>query len=794
MTDNIRNRMNKTNKVLINLYSPTSHRGDCVQIKKFLVMVLFTFLSFTFAQVVEAIEISGTVIIKGERKALSGAVVFLEGDDDISTTTDENGKFTLFVEADGEYKISAFAMGYQKTAPLTLSITGVKVSPEVITIYILHDKHTLHEVVVKADRNPDRVSKTVITGKTLESIPGTGGDPLKAIQAFPGVTSGNDAGGAPAIRGSGPSDNMYYVDFFPVGFLFHLGGIVSVFNADLVDDFNLFAAAHGPEFGDVVGGVLDVKLREPRTDRFATKLQMSLYESDFIAEGPIDENKSFYVSARRSYFDLIIPVDLLANDDAEIITFPQYSDYQMKYIWKLSEINSLSVEANGAADEMEVFLKPGTEIAEKQPDMVGKLGFTSAWSGFGAILTTRVSSNMTNTAGLHYYGDKGEYMITTMANVDFSNANYTLKDQLKWKAAEGHDILLGFEATYVEWDINAEAKFEAPNQFIADIDIYTAETKSFNESPNYTKTALYAKDRWKIADRITVIPGARLTDDSVPEKTIAEPKLGIEYDLSEKTLITAGWGRYHQAPQWNDFFPEFGNPDLKFIYGEHNVTGIEHKFADVLSIKTEVYYKTYSDIIVPDPDTNPATTKNLLNGGSGSSTGIEMLLKKDGAKNGNGWLSVSWSESKRKNDLTGQEIDFAYDQPLIVNMVCSHELKSGWVVGARWRYQSGSPYTPVVGTCTYADDGEDCTVADDDRYIPVYGDINSERLPDYHRLDIRFDRDKVYDTWKFGYFIEFVNVYARQNVGGYEYNTDYTEKTAVGQTPFMPGFGVKAEF
>jgi outer membrane receptor protein involved in Fe transport len=765
-----------------------------VRRKIFIVPTLFTLLSLFFAPVGEANEISGTVFIKGERKPLPGAVVFIESDDDISATTDEKGRFTLFVEGDGEYKISAFAMGYKKAAPVTASITGEKVSPEKITIYLLPEKHVLHEIVVRADRNPDRVSKTVITGKTLESIPGTGGDPLRAIQALPGVTSGSDVSGNPAIRGSSPWDNMYYVDFFPVGYLFHMGGIVSVFNADLVDDFNLFAAAHGPEFGDALGGILDVKLREPRKDRFGTKLQMSLYESDFIAEGPLNENQSFYVSARRSYFDLIIPASMFSNEDAEIITFPQYYDYQTKYVWKLDERNSLMFQANGAQDKMEVYIKPESEFAEQEPDIVGKFGLTNSWSGAGATLTTRLSANMTNIAGFHFQNDITDMELGQIANVDATFKRYLLKDNLKWSPSENHELLLGLEAWYSEFDMTIGAKFQPSNQFLTEQDFHTAEMKSYSDMVVLREYVFYMKERWKIADRLTVIPGLRVTDDSLPDETIAEPKLGIEYDLTDSTLITAGWGRYHQSPGGTDLIPEFGNPDLNFIKGEHVVTGIEKKFADVWSIKSEIYYKTYSDIIVPDTDTNPLTTKIFLNGGSGIATGIEMLLKKDGAENRNGWVSASWSESKRTNDLTGQEIDFGYDQPLILNLVYSYELKSGWIVGARWRFQSGQPYTPVVGSCTYAVEGLDCTTADDERVRPIYGEINSERLPDYHRLDIRFDRDKVYDRWKFGYFIEIVNVYARQNVNGYQYNEDYTEKEPVGQMPFLPGFGIKAEF
>ena len=74
---------------------------------------------------------------------------------------------------------------------------------------------------------------------------------------------------------------------------------------------------------------------------------------------------------------------------------------------------------------------------------------------------------------------------------------------------------------------------------------------------------------------------------------------------------------------------------------------------------------------------------------------------------------------------------------------------------------------------------------------PVYGPINSDRLPSYHRLDLRAERT-VSPT--FSYYVEMINAYNRKNVSGYTYSTDYSSRKPQTQLPMMLSVGIKAGF
>ncbi len=108
-----------------------------------------------------------------------------------------------------------------------------------------------------------------------------------------------------------------------------------------------------------------------------------------------------------------------------------------------------------------------------------------------------------------------------------------------------------------------------------------------------------------------------------------------------------------------------------------------------------------------------------------------------------------------------------------------------WEAGLKWRYSSGLPDTPVLGTVYDSANNQ---------YLPVYGAVNSVRLPDYQRLDISTSFTTLYDTWQWRVFLEILNVYDHDNVLGWDYNFDYTVRKEVKQLPLFPYLGLEAKF
>src|SRR5450830_1114733 len=134
-------------------------------------LILTTMLLLTTFATTHAADplltLHGKVYEKGSRRPLDGVTIFVPGNDALMATTEQDGSFTLVVAAPGEYALAAAAVGYVKPAPLRATVEKDTGSASV-TIY-LEPVYTMNEVVVQAERNLDRIAKTVITGKELAS-------------------------------------------------------------------------------------------------------------------------------------------------------------------------------------------------------------------------------------------------------------------------------------------------------------------------------------------------------------------------------------------------------------------------------------------------------------------------------------------------------------------------------------------------------------------------------------------------------------------------------------------------
>jgi hypothetical protein len=631
-------------------------------------------------------------------------------------------------------------------------------------------------VVITGQRNPDRVGKTTLQGEELRQVPGSAGDPLRALQSLPGVTVSDDGSAAPAIRGSRPQDNAYYVDGLPVGYLFHAGDTVSVIHADLVRRFDLYSAAFGPQYADVTGAVLDVALRNPRQDRIAETINVGFTGAEFLVEGPLSERQSFYFAGRRSFFDLLVK-SVKNNDNGTTIEVPRYSDYQGKYLWRLNDRNTVTVHLDGAADHLAMDVPADSVVAVQQPKLAGSTSFDTSYDTQAVSWDSDVDTDTGNTVAIGHTRSQDRTVVgaagnvTTDANVDF------LREQFRFKPAAAHDVLLGGEYSAARVDLNLDIIDPLCTEFNPQCDLTTLPHRQLAEPLRVNAGAFFAKDRWQVLEPLTLVGGLRRSHEDYLHRSYTEPRFGAEWTLTPTTLITAGWGRYNQFPAWPQVLPVFGNPNLTHIRADHSVLGLTRTLADGWSWKTEIYYKKFDGFVVDD-------NLNYVNGGSGNARGLELLLRKEATSRFYGWFSLSLANSRRRNDRTGVDFPFEFDQPVIANLVGNYRISDEWLLGAKWTFHSGNLDTPILGTSV-------TPPLADGRPRPLYGAIDSERMPAYHRLDLRLER-KVSPSFK--WYLDLINAYNHKNVAAYQYTADYTQRKPIYQLPWLPSAGIEAKF
>ncbi|MBI3815332.1 MAG: TonB-dependent receptor [Nitrospinae bacterium] len=738
-------------------------------------LIAAIFLFNTTTSGAEEYTIKGRVWEMGERSPVEGANVVIEGTE-VYAITDKDGSFEILGLAPGKYKIMAVAMGYEKGEALDVVFDEKGIAD--INLYLERTEIELKEIVVKAERTPEKISKSVIPIEEMRRIPGTAGDPIRAIQSLPGVATGGDFSGELFIRGGGPNDNLIYIDRLPAGYLYHYGNQFSVINPGVIKDFTLYAGGFGAEFGDKMGAVIDIYTRDGRKDRFGGEIGMSLIEADMLLEGPVKDKGSYMIGGRRSYFDLLAPATGKLSGDLEYRAFPKFYDYYSKLSYQPNDKNDMKLSIYGAEDSMDLLIPEGSDSALNDPESAGRLFNRQNFNALGLNWYYDISSDIKSRFILSYGSNNSEFGIGKGYYVKVLFEDINAWEELNFYK-EGHQIATGLQYGFSRVPVDLYISQPPNSEWEREYDFTTAKKFRYKDTIDAYGIGGYFKDRIKISEPVSLTAGVRYDYSDYLKESHLSPRLSLEYKLKPETTAYTAWGYYFQQPAGNEMVKEIGNPNLKYQRAEHYILGLERKFPDSWSVKIEGYYKNLASLVVPatSPD-------NYLNRGSGNVRGAELLVRKDLTDRFFGWLALSYSKSERRNDITGEEMAYSFDVPYIATLITSYKLSKKWEAGFKWRYSSGLPYTPVIGR--YQNNTG--------RWRPVYGTLNSDRFPDYHRLDLRVDRHFIFQSYKMSAYLEILNVYNRQNIQAIDYNADYTKEEKIYQLPLFPFFGIRAEF
>jgi hypothetical protein len=142
----------------------------------------------------------------------------------------------------------------------------------------------------------------------------------------------------------------------------------------------------------------------------------------------------------------------------------------------------------------------------------------------------------------------------------------------------------------------------------------------------------------------------------------------------------------------------------------------------------------------------------------------------------------------------------AQDRRHNLNAVGSWRFGRGYVLGARFGYGSGTPFTDVTGQIVRRlYDGAHNTWDTGIQHPPpepLGGRRNAERYPPFHRLDLGVTRTfaRARTTWSPSF--QLINVYNRQNTFIYTFNykANPPRRSSVSQFPLLPSLGLTVEF
>lgn len=627
-----------------------------------------------------------------------------------------------------------------------------------------------------------------VTAPDAQRMPGGFQDPLRFLQALPGVSNDSDFDGLLYVRGGEGGQNKVLLDQVSVSDAYHFGGVVSVLNADVMEKIEFSPGGYTAEYGDALSAILAVKRRVGNPVEMRGSAGISLLTAHATFEGPIgnDGKASYLVAARRSYVDQVLksratgPTALPAFWDVDARLYRQAGehDFRLGFIRsgdalsaRLSDTFTFTpAESSGLEWDRQLTM---TSLEWRRP-----ASQPGEWALSGMTAYSWKAQAVDYLSGLPQHADAATR--TFDARFDASRP----AGGVMWTG--GAQVVHGH--TEYDLDIDRLSVLEPDRRSNPRSPFDTVRVVSHHEYRNVYGAA-YVQGLGALADSaVTVTLGARLEHGSRSQEAAVTPRLRLAWStpLSGVT-VTAAAGQYRQFPGDRlETDPTIGNPDLLAERADHLVLGASRLFARGGRLSVEGYWKRLTNLIVYDADA-PDAAPPFVNQGTGKARGVEFLAHIPRRKS-DVWFAYTLGEVRYRDFADAAEYAPAQDIRHTISAVGRVRPGRDWTLGVKWRAQSGRPYTPVVGREDVSD------LVDGMTWVPVLGGYNSGRFPWYQRLDVRAERAFRISGARLSASLEAVNVLGRRNLYDYRYVDGYARAEPVEMLPFLPVFGLSAVF
>ncbi|MDD8017318.1 MAG: TonB-dependent receptor [Bacteroidota bacterium] len=739
-------------------------------------IILFT-VQFGFSQN-NAGSISGEIRDAVTKQPLPGATVLIVGTR-LGIVANENGYYVIKNIDPGKYVLRASMIGYESSTNADVTVNPLR--NKSIQFNLNSSSVEMETVEIQSDyfSKPAEniVSMRTLSPEEIRRSPGSAEDIFRVMQSMPGVATAGGKSAQLIVRGGSPDENLTLLDNIEIYNPIHFArtgesmGIISIVNPALLEKVDFLTGGFPAKYGDKMSSVFDMTLQDGNKELYNSDINANIAGFGLMVDGPIAENGSMIFSLRRGFFDMLTSI---MNKPAA----PRYYDAVGKITYDLNPQNRVSLVGFYYIDQID---REGTTKESSAMSKYDYLARDDYGSAFGLNWRSLFAHNAYALTTVSFTGNgwttrQGTLTNRSLRGEDILENEYMIKSEITYQVHPLLDLKIGGQQKFID----SKNESWLPEDTTRTGTIIPATTISFTPKTT-SKSALFVQANYHLFLPLTISAGFRLERFKLTNEMNLSPRLAVSYQVLENTTLNAAYGKFVQSPASYQISPDPRNLSLKSSSALHYIVGIEQRVSDDSKATIEIYHKDLLTVIV-DPD----STNLLLNTGSGYSEGIEFSYQKKFTSGFVGSASYSYSVSKRKDNALQSLYDFEYDRPHIINLISGLEIGNGWQVGAKFQFASGNPYTPAASA-----------VSKNGTYYLVDGPINSARYPDYHKLDIRVDKQFLIGDWSLTAYLDLWNVYNRENIISYSFKADaagtiiLNPRYDFGVTPIV---GVTAKF
>ncbi|MBK9388774.1 MAG: TonB-dependent receptor [Bacteroidetes bacterium] len=728
----------------------------------------------------QQIRISGSVKDKLSGENLIGANIVEQGTIH-GISSDYNGYFSIAVNAGSSLQISY--LGYKNY----LTAFDLK-KDTIINVFLSPDTEQLDEVIVSASRTP-RFNIATINYQQMTQIPSIGGKPdvIKSLQLMPGISYQNEGSSLMLVRGGDPGQNLYLFDNVPLIYVNHLGGFMSVFNPDIINNIDVYKGGFPARYGGKLSSVVDITQREGNNSGLKGSLGIGITDASFTLEGPLKiENSTFIITGRKTMIDPLMAFASSLSGGSNYIVSYGFHDINGKFTWKPDNKNSFSLNVYQGDDYLNYWSRSGTNSGEKYR-------LSNVWGNW------LVSARLNSIVSPKLY-----------ASNKISFTRYRLKESMKYtltNAADTSKLRIRYISAVQDLSYRSDWKYNALKNWTMDFGLHTSllrfspndsyistrTTQQTSDISNSLETALYTDNKITFLRNSTATLGLRfvnyITNDYM--RFSLEPRININLSVAKNHVLNASYMRVSQFSHLAFTTGSIMNNEVWIPAGKKVPAAKSDQYTfgwngdyrnDMFSSEINLYYKNMSDLSTfREGYTNlmgdETWATKIESGGKGESVGAEFLVRKNSGK-WTGFVSYSRTRTTRQypNINNGVKYIFDYNRPNSLSLNISYKLNEKLSFNLLWVYQTGLPFTPAIGRY-YVPSLENNFEGNSYYYEAlIYGERNSSEMRDYHRLDIGLSystltkKRKNKAIWNFSVY----NVYNRHNPVYYYYNSNNT--------------------
>ncbi len=722
-------------------------------------------------------RVSGFVRDSLTREVLIGTHV-IDSTTNRAVVTDNNGFFSISSAAGNQLTFSF--VGYQ---PETFTITR---SEGTLVEVLLSPGTEIDEVVITHTRRP-AFNISSLSNLELQQIPTLGAKPdvMKSIQLLPGISSPYEGSSLISVRGGNPGENLYLFDNVAVIYVNHLGGFMSVFNPDMINNIDVYKGGFPSRYGGRLSSIMDIAQREGNPNTLSSSLSIGGTDMTFTVEGPADfiENSSFLLTGRKTLIDPLLALFTFLHEGNRHVMSYGFHDLNGKFTWRPNPENTLSVNLYQGDDYLGFWYKSSRD------ELIKKARLTNIWGNW--LLSARwnrvhrpgLYSNQSLSFVRYRLREKQLYQNTWVDHPyrrKYLSAVQDISYKWGWKADinSNWNMDFGLQSSYFR---------HLPNS----ITIPDQDRKGQDVVTNSLETGIYMDNNWTIGRFFHFRAGARgvgyLSHDL--SRFYLEPRINLDINLTRNHTLNLS---YMEVTQFSHLLFTSGSINKNEVWipsdkdispassGQISAGWRASFFEGMFDAEVNVYHKTLENLAsYREGYVNLMGDGNwkakVESGGMGEAWGAEFFLRKNLGK-WNGFLSYTWSRATRQfeNINNGEEFLYDYDRPHSIALSLNRRISDRLSVNAAWVFESGMPFTPVVGRMytpsIYNQSGNDPLFYE----AFIYGERNSERMRNYHRLDIglyynyytRRNRNRA--QWSFSVY----NLYNRKNPNFYYFTHD----------------------